>query len=101
MFWLSLSLKMGIPIRELQEKVDSRDFLLYQLYDQMEPIGGSRFDMGIGIVCHVLSKLNGVKDTKISDFMPDYGVQVKPKKTPEQMWSTLSMFTNAAGGEVK
>ena len=91
---------MGIPIRELQDRVSSKDFALYQAFDKVDPIGMSRFDMGVGIICQIMAQLQGAKNTKVSDFMPDYDGTLRPKKTPDQMWSVMRMFTTAAGGEV-
>ncbi len=92
---------MGIPVRELQDRVSSRDFALYRAYDNIDPIGMTRFDMGVGIICKIMAQINGSKGVKVSDFMPDYTGTLRPKKTPDQMWATMKMFTQAAGGEVK
>lgn len=81
--------------------MSSQEFALYLAYDRLDPIGMTRFDMGIGIVCKTLANVHGNKKVKVSDFMPDYDGTIRPRKTPNDMWAIMKGFTRAAGGEVK
>lgn len=91
---------MGIPIRRLQHEISSRDFALYQAYDRIDPFGMERADIAAALICDTLAKLQGVKKTKISDFMVHYEEPPKPKKNNTQIFAVLKMFTRASGGKV-
>lgn len=97
---MRLSHKLGIPLRRLQNEIDSRDFVLYQAYDRIDPQGNERFDLLAGIVCDTLAKVHGVKKTKPGDFMVEWDKPEKKKQTPQQMYNMFKMFVQNTGGKV-
>lgn len=43
--WFDLSLELGIPVAEAQERVSSREFAEWIAYDRISPIGPKRLDL--------------------------------------------------------
>lgn len=91
---------MGIPIRRLQNEINSEDLALYMAYDRTDPFGDERYDLGSAIICQTLARVHGVKRTKLSDFMPNYENREKAQKTPEQIFNIFKQATRMSGGTV-
>ena len=89
---------MGIPVRELQGRISSKDFTAYMALDRLDPFGGQRMDHGFGLICSTLARLKG-NDTQASDFMIDYDKIIKKKKTAKDMAFTFKMFARAQNGK--
>ena len=83
---MSLSLKMGIPVRRLQHEISSSDFVLYQAFNNIDPFQDFRFDANAGIIAEIVAIAHGAKRTKISDFMVEWD---KPPETKEEKQATL------------
>lgn len=62
---------MGIPFRELQQRIDSEDFAYYLAYERIEPDGEERADLRAGIISSTVANAAGA-DTSPIDFMPDF-----------------------------
>ena len=93
---------MGIPVSRLQNEINSREFAMYVAYYRVEPFGQERSDLSAAIICNTMSRLHGVKSTKISDFMPSYeSKQAQAQtKTPAQMFNMFVQMTKRVGGKV-
>lgn len=71
MFRLALSL--GCTIRELEARMDSREFSEWMAYYSIEPWGEDRADLRTGILASLTANINRKKNAKPYspvDFMP-------------------------------
>lgn len=91
---------MGIPIRRLQNEIDSKDLALYMAYDSVDPFGDKRYDLGVGMICNTLARVFGNKRSKLSDFILDYKKVEKVRKTDKQIFNIFKMATRISGGKV-
>jgi len=84
---------MGIPVRELQSRVSSKDFTMYMALDRLDPFGKQRMDHGFGLVCSTLARVNG-NDAKASDFMVNYDEPYKKKDRAKELLNKMMAFGN-------
>lgn len=63
-----------MTLAELGERMTAREFLAWQAFDAVEPIGGERLDLAAGIVAATIANANRdakrTKPFKPADFMP-------------------------------
>lgn len=90
---------MGIPVRELQSRISSRDFAMYMAYDRIDPHSNQRMDHGFGLVCSTIARVHGNDKVHASDFMIDYDAPVKKKKSVKDIAHTFKMFARAQNGK--
>ena len=68
-----LALALGMTVRELLARMDSRELAEWMAYYQLEPFGGFRGDLHAGLVCSTIANANKGKRGKPftpADFMP-------------------------------
>lgn len=89
MFRLALSL--GYTVRDLQNRIDSRELTEWIAFYNIEPFGEDRADMRQALTSCILANAN--RDPKKSRaFKPQDFMLVKPPKkeqTPEEMMALL------------
>ena len=62
-----------MTVRELLQRMDSRELSEWLAYDQIEPIGAVRGDLNAGIISSTIANCNRGKNQKVftpADFMP-------------------------------
>lgn len=93
---------MGIPIRELQQKISAPDFTGYMAFMSINPHGQERADWRSAMLATVFANCHAKKGKsfKISDFMPKWG-QTRKRQKPQDMLAVLSLVTKAKKGEFK
>ena len=92
---------MGIPLRELQQRIDSPTFALYMAHDRMSPFGEKRADLRAALTAWTVAKAGGAKSVEIDDFMPKFGQENEPEvQTPEEMLAIAMTITRLHGGTI-
>jgi len=74
---------MGVPVRELLARVDSRELAEWRAYERLEPFGEWRADYRAAIVASVMANAFRGKESRAftpEDFMPKFG---EPKREPD------------------
>ena len=61
---------LGLTVAETKQRVGSREFTDWIAFNAIEPIGPQRYDVPIAILCDVVARCNGAKNTKPRDFLP-------------------------------
>lgn len=93
--WFRLSIAMGIPVGELQDRVSSAEFGEYLAYYGIEPFGGIMDSLRAGVVASVVANGNRGKDTKPyqpSDFFPHILPPVVAAPPPSAEGFSLAVF---------
>ena len=67
-----LALNLGMTVGELERRMTSRELSEWIAYDNVDPFGEVRDDLRTGIECATLAQINGTKNAKPKDFMPDF-----------------------------
>ena len=75
-----------MTVAEAKRRVSSRELTEWIAYHAIEPIGPQRFDVPIAILCDVVARCNGAKNTKAQDFMPVFD----GRQTTDEMRSQLT-----------
>lgn len=72
---------MGVPVRELQERMDSDEFTYWLAYNKIDPIGGVRGDYHAALIASTVAKANSSKGRRIrmEDFVFQFGGRRKLK----------------------
>lgn len=86
-----MALSLGCTIRELQARMDSREFSEWMAYYGIEPWGEDRADLRSGILASITANINRKKNTKPYspiDFMP-YRQHDKKAEETEDLKSFL------------
>lgn len=91
---------MGIPLKELQLRIDASTFGIYKAYDKINPFGDERADLQGAIICKTLAQIHGAKNIKLKDFIPEFHVKIEVQSSTE-MIAIASAITNASGGTIK
>lgn len=74
-----------MTVRELLNRIDSRELSEWQAFFQLEPMPEQRADYRSGVVASVIANTNRAKKSKPfepTDFTPDY--DKAPKKTDQK-----------------
>jgi hypothetical protein len=74
--WFRLASHLGCTVRELQERMDSREFSEWCAFNRIDPWTRNRMDLGFANVCSIIANANSAKGRrfKAEDFMPRFGV---------------------------
>lgn len=91
-------MRMGIPIRELQERISAREFAEYIAFWQLEPWGEEREDYRSALICAVLANVwrpKGSRDYRPEDFMPKF---VPVEQSPEEQLRQVEIMNIIFGG---
>ena len=63
MFQHRLALRLGCTVRELLDRMDAREYLRWQLYEEYDPFGNERGDLQAALVAStVANQWRGEKD---------------------------------------
>ena len=90
-FWHKLALRLGMTVREVQEKVDAKEFAMWVAYDRMNPIGDDRVDLLFGSLSALIFNIKRGKRTPsktANEFMPRWSIEAS-RQTPEEMQKRL------------
>lgn len=85
---------MGIPIRELQEKVSSSDFALYRAYNNIDPFENFRFDVNAAVISQTLALIHSKKGSRfeLNEFMYKWDPPPKKKKKVQAIMGIFDML---------
>ena len=87
-----------MPVRELQERMDSAEFAEWVAFYRTNPFGYERTDLNAAVVAMTIANTSRDKKTaafKVDEFMPEFDRPEPQRQTAEQMQSILGMHTNA------
>ena len=85
---------MGIPLKELQDRIDAPTFALYMAYDRLDPFGEERGDVRMALnTAYMVNAFSGSK-MKVADCMLDFQPKTDKQKA-DKMLAKMSQF--AAG----
>jgi hypothetical protein len=68
-----LALALGMPVRELLQRIGSDEITEWMAFYQMEPFGDMRADLRSGVIASTFANANRTKHTRPftpEDFMP-------------------------------
>ena len=85
-----------MTVRELLQRIDSRELAEWMAYYSTEPFGGTRGDLQAGVIASTIANVNKGKRGKAftpGDFMP---LMKKPKQTVTDQINILNAM--AKGG---
>ena len=85
---------MGCTVRELQQRMDSREFSEWLAFNQLDPIGAWRADLNSATVCAVIGAAHGGKG-RIADYMPEFDPKERPEGPPEDVAAKLMTYFQA------
>lgn len=74
---------LGIPIRELKDRINGRDFFLYQCYNEINPFGYERADFNAASIQSTQAYVHGVRIPPC-DFMPKFESSPEDEEQREQ-----------------
>ena len=84
---------MGIPLEELQDRIDAPTFALYMAHDRIDPFGEERGDLRMAInTAFTVNAMTGQK-VKIADFMPDFENKGKKGPTADELLAKMQQYT--------
>lgn len=99
---------LGCTVRELQERIDAREFMEWAAYYQTDPWGGERGDLQAAIVASTIANVH--RDPKkpafkLDNFLLKFG-QVRKRMGPGAIAATLKTWFAAVnkkfgGKEIK
>lgn len=100
-FWFRLALAIGgTTVRELQERMSSREFSEWQAFYAIEPFGWLADNWGHAQTASLIANTHlpkNAKPYKQEDFLP----KEKEMQTTDQMLQFAQAITIAMGGDVK
>jgi len=89
---------MGIPIRELQRRMDAAEFASWAAFQTIEPIRDARGDFNTALIAQTIANVNrgkGQRPYTIEDFTPRYIVN---KQTPDEMRAAFKRLADERDG---
>lgn len=86
---LRLSLQLGIPISELQQRLSSADVTEYLAFYTLEPFGDRQDDLRFGMLFSMLSSAWGSSSRSPASFFPSLG-EAKRQQTDEEMLAIMN-----------
>lgn len=91
-FWLRLSLIYGIPVRELQKRIDSEEFTELFAFAMVEGLPGDGWRQA-GQICATIANANrsGGPRAKPTDFMPSATPQLEDMDEVENAFRMQAM----------
>lgn len=94
---MRLSLALGIPVGELQQRMSSREFAEYLALWRLEPWGDARGDIQAAMIATTIANHLGRKRRRLADFLPDWlkGRGRNRATTPEAMIALARQFATA------
>lgn len=94
--WIELSYRYHTPVRLLQEVIDAEEFHRLAVYEEIEPHGLQRMDLGFGIVAATVYNVNRGRGPRrqVRHFMPQYMPQ-RRIQDPKEMEKRFRAFAAA------
>jgi hypothetical protein len=92
---------MGMSVRELLVRMDSRELAEWQAYEKIEPFGEWRADLRSAIVASVVANAFRGKDSRPvspEDFMPEFDKRQEPQPWQAQR-AIFDMMATRSGNE--
>jgi len=81
-----------MSVRRAQQEIDAPEFTEWIAYYNLEPFGQVRDDIRIGHAACCIASAIGVKNAKVSQFMPDFGKKRKPQSAEEMRATLMAAF---------
>lgn len=90
-----------MTVRELLERIESRELSEWQAYYQVEPFGQEREDIGHAITAATVANVfgGGKRTFGIADFLPQFGQDEDEGELWQQQLAMVEMLNAAFGGE--
>lgn len=97
-FWYRLAITLGIPVRELQERISSEEFTYWIAYDRLDPIGNLHQDYNAALVALTTAQVHAKKGKKlkIQDFVLDFEGPKKLTKATD-IYNYFRLLSNNGG----
>jgi hypothetical protein len=97
-FYFRLAAHLGMTVRELLSRLDSRELSEWIAYYNLDPFGEARADYRAAMLACLTANINRGKHEpfKISDFMPNF--EPKKPQTMEEMKRILMSISRPADG---
>ena len=76
---MRLSLALGIPLTELQQRTSSRDFTRYLAFFSVEPWPEQRADFNAALVAAVIARCLSESEVDPDAFAPDYWASARAR----------------------
>jgi len=82
---MQLALDMGMTLTELNSRMSSSEFTLWQAFHQLQPRGVKRDNWHSAQICHLLASIHAPKGKKfkVDDFMYKDSESVQQDKTSQ------------------
>ena len=91
--WFRLALALGSTVRELQQRMDGREFSEWLAYYQISPFGYDRTDFNAATIAATIAQTRGV-NLNVGDYMPEFG-KVPHQQSADEMEITFRQFMGA------
>ncbi|MFR9807062.1 hypothetical protein ACL02T_32915 [Pseudonocardia sp. RS010] len=91
---------LGMTVRDLLDRTDSRELTEWQVYEQLTgPLGGARLDYAAAIVSASVVNSSQAKGRarRPDEFLPKWGG--REKQSPEEMWQQAQLLNRRFGGD--
>lgn len=95
-----LAAQLGLTVKELAARIDSRELSEWMAYYNIEPFGERMMDMRFAQLSHLTAVAQGVtiagRKPSPEDFMPRYNAQ---KQSDEEIALKIELWMRALGGK--
>lgn len=81
-----------MSVRRAQAEIDSREFVEWVAFFQLEPFGSEMNFFRTGILASVMANLFSKRKSKPADFVPKFGFQTERKSVADMEASIRRMF---------
>jgi hypothetical protein len=100
MFYLRLSLQLGIPVDEMLERIDSRTLAEYMALEFIDPHGPIRGDIQAGVIASTIANVHRAKGPALSirDFLPFRDAAGSERMPEADMRAQLMSLATMTGG---
>jgi len=90
---------MGIPVRELMQRIDSEELAYWIAYDRLDPIGNIHHDYNSALIALNIAQVHAKKGKryKISDFMLDFEGR-KKMTDPQDIHNYFKLLSKSTHG---
>lgn len=91
-------------MEELLASLTAQEWLEWQVYNSIEPIGGARTDVQTAMLAHMIAstvpRKKGRKLPPLKDFVPKWWADRAPEQQPRVMLGFVAGLTKAMGGTI-
>ena len=95
---------LGCTLRELEERMDSKEYTEWQQFYSIEPFGGPVADLRVGIQCATMVNMwrgKGSRAARPQDFMPQYTQRASKGQSVEEMKARIMLFAKAHNAAIE